>query len=65
MTGMPSWADHSDEELWATVAFLRKLPGMTQEEYARLVVASMGHSGHHHGGGNAPEGPEIDRGGTR
>lgn len=56
MTGMPSWADHSDEELWATVAFLRKLPGMTQEEYARLVVASMGHSGHHHGGGNAPEG---------
>src|SRR5438067_7955563 len=21
MTGMPSWADHSDAELWATVAF--------------------------------------------
>jgi len=29
MTGMPAWADHSDEELWATVTFLRKLPGMT------------------------------------
>src|SRR5213082_1999739 len=25
MTGMPSWGDHSDDELWATVAFLRKL----------------------------------------
>ena len=28
MTGMPAWADHRDEELWATVTFLRKLPGM-------------------------------------
>src|SRR3954449_11089180 len=27
MTGMPSWADHSDEEIWATVAFLQKLGG--------------------------------------
>src|SRR5436190_14497192 len=29
MTGMPSWGDHSDEELWATVALIGKLPGMT------------------------------------
>jgi hypothetical protein len=29
MTGMPSWADHSDEDLWATVAFLERLPGMS------------------------------------
>ena len=48
MTGMPSWGDHSDDELWATVAFLRKLPGMTQEEYARLVMQSMQGGGHHH-----------------
>jgi hypothetical protein len=28
MTGTPAWSDHSDEELWATVAFVEKLPGM-------------------------------------
>jgi mono/diheme cytochrome c family protein len=27
MTGMPAWGDHSDAELWATVAFVKKLPG--------------------------------------
>src|SRR4051794_22237912 len=48
MTGMPSWSDHSDEEIWATVAFLKKLPGMTTEEYAKLIMASMQHGGHHH-----------------
>jgi mono/diheme cytochrome c family protein len=47
MTGMPAWADHSDGELWATVAFLRKLPDMTQEEYAKLVMQSMQSGGHH------------------
>lgn len=47
-TGMPAWADHSDEEIWATVAFLKKLPGMTSEEYAKLIMASMRHGGHHH-----------------
>jgi mono/diheme cytochrome c family protein len=26
MTGMPAWSDHSDEELWATVALVTKLP---------------------------------------
>jgi mono/diheme cytochrome c family protein len=25
MTGMPSWDDHSDDELWATVGFIQKL----------------------------------------
>ena len=49
MTGMPAWSDHSDDELWATVAFLEKFPGMSEQEYARLVVASMAHDGHHHG----------------
>ena len=50
MTGMPAWADHSDEEIWATVAFLKKLPGMTPEEYAKLIMAAMGHGGHQHSG---------------
>ena len=47
MTGMPAWSDHSDEELWATVAFLQKLPGMSEQEYAKLVMASMAQGGHH------------------
>jgi len=48
MTGMPAWSDHSDDELWATVAFLRKLPGMTEQDYAKLVAASHAQGGHHH-----------------
>jgi len=51
MTGMPAWSDHSDEELWATVAFLKKLPDMSDEDYAKLVMASMAHGDHHHNGG--------------
>jgi mono/diheme cytochrome c family protein len=50
MSGMPSWADHSDDELWATVAFIEKLPGMTEQDYAKLVMASMVHGGHHQHG---------------
>ena len=48
MTGMPSWSDHSDEEIWATVGFLEKLPAMSEQEYARLLIASMTHGGHSH-----------------
>jgi hypothetical protein len=50
MTGVPAWSDHSDEELWATVAFVNKLPGMSEQDYAKLVMASMAHGGHHHSG---------------
>jgi len=46
MTGMPAWSDHSDDELWATVAFVEKLPGMSKQDYARLVMASMAHVSH-------------------
>ena len=45
MTGMPAWSDHSEEELWATVAFVEKLPGMSEQEYGELVKASMAPSG--------------------
>jgi mono/diheme cytochrome c family protein len=48
MKGMPAWSDHGDEELWATVAFVEKLPGMSEPDYAHLVMASMAHGGHHH-----------------
>ena len=50
MTGMPAWSDHSDDELWATVGFLEKLPSMSEQDYARLVMASMSNGGHHHAG---------------
>jgi mono/diheme cytochrome c family protein len=52
MTGMPAWNDHSDEELWATVAFLKRLPDMGDQEYAGLVMTSIAHGGHHSGNSN-------------
>jgi hypothetical protein len=48
MTGMPAWSDHSDEELWAIVVFLKKLPGMSEQDYAGLVMATMSRGGHRH-----------------
>jgi mono/diheme cytochrome c family protein len=48
MTGMPAWSDHGEEELWATVAFLEKLPGMSEEQYSKLLMASMAQGRHHH-----------------
>jgi mono/diheme cytochrome c family protein len=48
MTGMPAWSDHSDDELWATVAFLEKLPALSNDDYAKLVMANIQSGGHHH-----------------
>jgi cytochrome c553 len=37
-TGMPAWpTDRRDDEVWAMVAFLRRLPPMSAGEYERLV----------------------------
>ena len=37
-TGMPAWpAQKRDDEVWAMVAFLRKLPALTGDDYKRLV----------------------------
>ena len=46
---MPSWGGHSDDELWATEAFIEKLPGMTNQEYAEFVAASRAQGRHQHG----------------
>lgn len=51
MTGMPSWKDHSDAELWSTVAFMLRLPGMTEEEYGKLIMAGMNMPSMNHGSG--------------
>ncbi|AHX13355.1 cytochrome C [Dyella jiangningensis] len=64
MSGMPAWGTtHSDEAIWNMVAFIRKMPGMTPEQYKALAgdSAGEGHAhGHEHGGeahdhGVAPE----------
>lgn len=37
MTGMPSWGkSHSDDKIWALVAFIEKLPGMSGAQYDSL-----------------------------
>lgn len=37
MTGMPAWGKtHSDDKIWAIVAFIEKLPGMTGAQYDSL-----------------------------
>ena len=55
MTGMPAWGPtHSDDDLWAVVAFLRQLPGLSPEDYQALEQAARanahetGSSGHPH-----------------
>ncbi|MDQ2804993.1 MAG: cytochrome c [Pseudomonadota bacterium] len=47
MSGMPSWADHTDAELWGTVAFMRALPGMTPASYKALVAQADAAGGRH------------------
>lgn len=37
MTGMPAWGKtHSDETIWAIVAFMKQLPHLTTEEYKKM-----------------------------
>ena len=56
MTGMPSFgATHTDDEIWAIVAFVNRLPKLSPEEYQAMVQqAGLGEPGvegeHEHGG---------------
>jgi mono/diheme cytochrome c family protein len=45
MSGMPSMASDGDEMLWSTVAFLQKLPGMSDEQYNDLWMSSQAQGG--------------------
>jgi mono/diheme cytochrome c family protein len=60
MTGMPAWGvTHDDELLWDVVAFLRKLPELTADQYQALMKSApkthdemmqeMNMDGHGHG----------------
>lgn len=52
-SGMPAWGKRmEDKYIWDMVAFLRKLPALTAEQYKAEVAASGGHS---HGGGETTD----------
>ncbi|MBJ6125468.1 c-type cytochrome [Microvirga splendida] len=49
MSGMPAFGPtHGDQAIWNIAAFVKQLPAMTSEEYARLGGGQQG--GGHHGG---------------
>jgi len=53
MSGMPAWGKSMDDaSIWGVVAFLQKLPGMSETDYHELVESSEGHT---HGSGNHHE----------
>lgn len=52
MTGMPAWGPtHSDEKIWAIVAFLEKLPHMNAAQYKAMdkQAGPAGEDEHDHG----------------
>ena len=43
LSAMPAWGKtHPNPLIWDMVAYVRKLPGMTPEEYKRLVASAPG-----------------------
>lgn len=48
MSAMPSFEhNHSDEEIWAIVAFLERLPNISPEEYKAMELAADGEQHEH------------------
>ncbi len=44
LTGMPAWGpSHSDEEIWALVAFINQLDEMPADEYLEMTAGGEGH----------------------
>jgi hypothetical protein len=56
MSGMPSMADDGDRMLWATVAFLERLPTLSDDDYDGLWLASQAGGGSMDMGGMAMDG---------
>jgi mono/diheme cytochrome c family protein len=62
MTGMPSFGvTHTDQEIWAIVAFLLKMPKMTPPEYQALAEAAAASGEGHHGEAERHEAGEGPR----
>jgi len=54
MTGMPAWGKSMDDgSIWGMVAFLQRLPDMSEVRYRELVESSEGHA--HGSGDEAPD----------
>jgi ketosteroid isomerase-like protein/mono/diheme cytochrome c family protein len=50
MTGMPAWGlTHDDPRIWSMVAFLRKLPSLSADQYRELAESGQGGHSHEHG----------------
>ena len=48
-SGMPAWGPtHDDQRIWAMVAFLQKLPELTEFQYQILTARGEDDSGHAH-----------------
>lgn len=59
-SGMPAWGrSMEDRYIWGIVAFLQKLPTLTETQYRELVAGSPGHA---HGGNEqgTSDAPAID-----
>jgi mono/diheme cytochrome c family protein len=55
MSGMPAWPGHSDDDLWNIIAFLQKLPGMSDQDYTNLGREGVASGGPATRGGVVPE----------
>lgn len=66
MTGMPAFGPtHGDEEIWALVALVQRLPELSADEYAQMVRnagLTLDTGGHHHGEGGHGEGDDGEGG---
>ncbi|MFW6202388.1 MAG: c-type cytochrome [Gemmatimonadota bacterium] len=58
MTGMPGFGPtHSDEELWAIVAAVRRIAEMDPEAYAEMIAAGSGDHSHDQADGDHTHAP--------
>lgn len=63
MSGMPAWGvTHDDQSIWALVAFVQKLPGLSAAQYQALAGAGHphAHEHHEHTGTNIHKAPDHD-----
>ena len=63
MSGMPSWPGLSDDDLWNIIAFLQKLPALSEQDYGNLVKGAIAPGGYATPGGAPPEGCAPERAG--
>ena len=50
MTAMPAWgASHDDTAIWGLVAFINKLPSLSEAQYVAITGGNQSPAHHHHG----------------